>query len=106
MSLGSGIRLTDLQNDLVRVTASDEPSLRELVEHAMLLPWYELRAQVATLRGDFFIEYQRGGETHRFERRAGRDTDSGSELGTPPPVWTRNFLRFRAIDPGANRCRI
>lgn len=104
--LGSGVRLTYLQDDLVQVSASDEPSLRELVDGAMLLPWYELRARVATLRGDFFVEYRRDGETYRFERRAGRDRDTGPGLGKAPPVWTRNLLRFRAIDPGANRCRI
>jgi len=102
--LGSGVRLTDLQDDLVRVTASDEPSLGQLVDRGMLLPWYELRAQVAALSGDFFVEYLRDGKTHRFDRRAGRGADTG--LGDPPPVWTRNLLRFRAIDPGANRCRI
>ncbi|HEV3225286.1 MAG TPA: hypothetical protein VGZ52_00560 [Acidimicrobiales bacterium] len=84
--------LTDFQSDLVRITATDDPGLRQYVVQRFDIPFLQLRDYLSR-NPDVQLAYVRKGVSHSMAR-AGNDLD----LVRPVPSWESKLFAFRSLD--------
>lgn len=91
--VGDAIRGFDYQDELVRVAASDDPAMSELVGSEGYVPIYEVAARVT------------GGSYELESPDATRQRLTADELrGEADVGWERTVLRFRQVGVPVNRC--
>jgi hypothetical protein len=94
----SSLPLSGRQADLVKVVASNDPSLSLYATDNYLLPWDSLRAYLAK-RPDDAILYDRGGKRYLVN-----PASRYSELVTAPSLLVQKLLALRAVD-GSDKAR-
>lgn len=92
--LPQSMQVFDLQDDLVKIVASDQRDFRELARSGKELPYFEFRRWCAHGPPTFFVEYRRSGEIHRFEKSQGRGDDPALMERRPIADW---FLCFNPV---------
>jgi hypothetical protein len=92
--------LTDVQSDLVRITATSDPGLRLYVGSGFEIPFLQFHDYMSRHR-DASVTYVRNGVEHRLAR-----ADEDPEVVRPVPSWESKLLAFRALDDtGPSRCQ-
>jgi len=85
-------QLFDFQKDLVEVTESSVPELRQLADERLLIPYFELRRQLSVLP-EASVTFRRGDAVHAIERVG----DRRDVLPEVSPLLQR-IMPFRAVD--------
>ena len=86
------VPLTDFESDIVRITASSDPGLRQYVSGRLDLPFLQLRDYLSR-HHDVSLTYVRGG----VERSVARAADDPA-LIEPVPSWESKLFAFRSLD--------
>lgn len=86
------LTLTDVQRDLVRIEATNDPRLALYVNRRYDLPFLQLRAYLSD-RPSASLIYQRGGQRH-----VASPASTDPALVRPVPGWQRKVQAFRAVD--------
>ena len=86
------LRLLDEPDDLVRITASDDPALGPYVRSGASVPFVNLRLYTST-HPDTSITFERAGTTTTIEH-----TRADPSLGRAPEWWWRKVLTYRSVD--------
>jgi hypothetical protein len=94
----SSLPLSGRQADLVKVVASNDPSLSLYTTDNYLLPWDSLRAYLAKHPDDAIL-YDRGGKRYLVN-----PASRYSELVTAPSLLVQKLLALRAVD-GSDKAR-
>jgi hypothetical protein len=93
------VKVAGYQDDVVQVIEPSNRSLQSVARRKQLLTHHDFRTR-ASRDPNASVTYRRNGELHRVARVADHPT-----LATPPSLWERQLLRFRAIDPPGRRIR-
>lgn len=94
------LALTDVQRDLVRIEATNDPGLGLYVTERYDLPFRQLRAYLSSRPGVSLV-YERGGQ-----RRVADPAANDPDLVRPVPNWTQKLQPFRAMDQSMpSRCQ-
>jgi hypothetical protein len=84
--------VTDQQQHLVRVLASNDPGLQVYADQGYELAWLQFREYLSR-HPDVSVRYQRGFEVRDLARAS-----DDPALVAPVPLWEEKFLLFRAVD--------
>jgi hypothetical protein len=93
--------LSNVQRDLVRIRATNDPGLALYVTERYDLPFRQLRAYLSSRPGVHLV-YERGGRPHVADPVA-----NDPALVRPVPAWKQKLQPFRAVDQsGPSRCQL
>ena len=91
--VGDALRGFDYQDELVRVAASDDPAMSELIGSERYVPIYEVAAQAG--QGYYVLESPEGTRRRLIVDELRGEANVG---------WERTVLRFRQVGVPVNRC--
>ncbi|MDJ1484946.1 HTTM domain-containing protein [Cytophagaceae bacterium YF14B1] len=83
------------QDNLVQITRTDAPNLRDFADGRRMLTYFELHRLASVNQQDFFVEYQQGNQSKKLIVKNGVSSDP--ELTTPLSLLNYKFIRFRPV---------
>ena len=95
------LALSNIQRDVVRIRATNDPGLALYVTERYDLPFRQLRAYLSSRPGVHLV-YERGGRLHVADPVA-----NDPALVRPVPAWKQKLQPFRAVDQSRpSRCQL
>lgn len=97
------LQLTNFQQDLVEVTATNLEALKPFVASNQLLTYFEFRRAASQAKTDFYVNYLRNQRAQTV--RVVHGVSSQPAVTTPYPWFVAKYFHFRPVDKGPCSCK-
>ncbi len=101
--ISSPLHLTNLQQDLVDIQATDLDQLKSVIADQQLITYFEFRRIASQAKTNFYVTFVRHGTLQTVRVVNGVSTQP--DLIKPYPWLVAKFVRFRAVDKGPCLCK-